>query len=224
MRHRFRLRRGARLLPVLGTTIALAATVPSVAAADTGAGNTAGFDPQGTNTPYLAWTGETVRLEKCIPNTYGLTAGDLQALGAEASFNIESWTGDHTDTTTAPQFQTPTIKLFISQNFDQGAGGICAMGDVVANTPGLARIELDVTGLQAPGGPNIPFVAHEFLAGWMQLNTPNLTHMSSADFAGNPDPANGQINDASGSGNPDAGSAPDYLDVKVTGTIPLTGN
>jgi len=221
MRHRFRLGRGARLLPVLGTTIALAA-VPSVAGADTGAANTPGFDPQNTNTPYLAWTGETVRLEKCIPNTDELTPADLQ--GAAASFSIESWTGDQTDQTTAPQIQSPTVGLFISQNFDQGAGGICAMGDVVANTPGLARIELDVTGLQAPGGPNIPFVAHEFLAGWMQLNTPNLTHMSSADFAGNPDPANGQINDASGSGNPDAGSAPDYLDVKVTGTIPLTGN
>ena len=227
MRHRFRLGRGARLLLVLGTTIALAATVPSVAAADTGAGNTAGFDPQGTNTPYLAWTGETVRLEKCIPNTYGLTAGDLHALGAEASFNIESWTGDHTDTTTAPQFQTPTIKLFISQNFDQGAGGICAMGDVVANTPGLARIELDVTGLAQPNGqggygPAIPFLAHEFLAGWMQLNTPTLSHMGSANFAGDPGPS--QINDGSGSGNPNAGNTPDYLDVKVTGTIPLTGN
>ncbi len=227
MRHKFRLGRGARLLPVLGTTIALAAAVPSIAAADTGAGNTAGFDPQGTNTPYLAWTGETVRLEKCIPNTFGLTTFDLRALGAEASFNIESWTGDHTDQTTAPQFQTPTIKLFISQDFDQGAGGICAMGDVVANTPGLARIELDVTGLAQPDGqggygPAIPFLAHEFLAGWMQLNQPSLTHMGSSNFAGDPGPT--QINDGSGSGNPTAGNTPDYLDVKVTGTIPLSGN
>jgi hypothetical protein len=215
------------LLPVLGTTIALAAVAPSIASADTGAANTAGFDPQGTNTPYLAWTGETVRLEKCIPNTHGLTTGDLRGMGAEASFNIESWTGDHTDTTTAPQFQSPTIKLFISQNFDQGAGGICAMGDVVANTPGLARIELDVTGLAVPNGqggygPAIPFLAHEFLAGWMQLNQPSLTHMGSSDFAGNPGPT--QINDGTGSGNPTAGNTPDYLDVKVTGTIPLSGN
>jgi hypothetical protein len=227
MRHRFRLGRGAWLLPVLGTTIALAAAVPSVAAADTGAGNTAGFDPQGTNTPYLAWTGETVRLEKCIPNTFGLTTLDLRALGAEASFNIESWTGDHTDQTTAPQFQTPTIKLFISKDFNQGAGGICAMGDVVANTPGLARIELDVTGLAQPDGqggygPAIPFLAHEFLAGWMQLNQPSLTHKASSDFVGNPGPT--QINDGSGSGNPTAGGTPDYLDVTVTGTIPLSGN
>lgn len=231
MRHRFHLGRGARLLPVVGTTIALAAVAPSVAGADTGAANTAGFDPQGTNTPYLAWTGETVRLEKCIPNQFGLTVRDLNVLGASASFNIESWTGDHTDQTTAPQFQTPTIKLFISQDFggpDSG-GGICAMGDVVANTPGLARIELDVTGLAQPDGqggygPAIPFLAHEFLAGWMHLQTPSLTHMKSSEFAGNPDPLKGQINDGTGSGNPSAGNAPDYLGVKVTGTIPLSGN
>lgn len=220
MRQRFHLGRGARLLPVLGTTFALAAVAPSIASADTGAGNTAGFDAQGTNTPYLAWTGETVRLEKCIPNTQGLSQSDLN--GIAPSFSIESWTGDHTDTTTGPQLQAPTEKLFISRDFGE-SGGICAMADVVANTPGLARIELDVSGLTAPnGGPAITFVAHEFLAGWMQLNQPSLSHMGSANFAGAP--GAGQINDGTGSGNPTAGNTPDYLDVKVTGTIPLSGN
>ena len=66
MRHKFRLGRGARLLPVLGTTLALAA-IPSVASASSTGATAPGFDPQTTNVPYLAWNGEQVRLEKCVP-------------------------------------------------------------------------------------------------------------------------------------------------------------
>ena len=243
MRHSFRLGRGARWLPALGATVALA-VVPSVASADGGSNGydvhgaaNPTFDPEYTNTPYLAWTGESVRLEKCIPNP-GLTVGDLNQDGATATFQLEGWTGDHTDVTTAPQLTPSTVKLFISHDYrGQGAGeagGICAEGDYIANTPGLARIELDVDANtvnngKAGHGPVYAALAHQFIAAWMNLNTPSLTHMGSSAFDADPqnDPTKDYpttINDPGGTGATTAGDTPAYLGVKVTGTFPLTGN
>jgi hypothetical protein len=210
MRHRFRLGRGARWLPALGATMALAAVAPSAASASGFGGASPGFDPEATNTPYLAWTGETVRLEKCIPNVYGLTSGDLQADGVAVDVNTEAWTGDQS-LYGGPQFGKSTEKVFISHDYTgtdmmydlsapQPYGGICAEADVEASSAGLARIQMDVNyNTGATHGPVYLDLAHEFYAGWMTLNQPSLT----------------------GGGSANAGGANVPLDVKVTGTIPL---
>src|SRR5580692_3094017 len=129
MRHKFRLGRGARLLPVLGTTLALAA-IPSVASASSTGATAPGFDPQTTNVPYLAWNGEQVRLEKCVPAD-GLTFQEFNEITSIS--------------TPDPTINPTTEKIFYSFDFDNGSGGLCASADVVSLNPGIARIELDVS-------------------------------------------------------------------------------
>jgi hypothetical protein len=225
MRQRFRLGRGARLLPVLGTTIALAAAVPSVAAASSSGATAPGFDPQTTNVPYLAWNGEQVRLEKCVPAD-GLTPQEFNEITSittpAANFAVEDWSGNNTPD---PTINTTTEKIFYSFDFDNGAGGLCASTDVVSLNPGIARIELDVSAFTVPDGtagyfgPAQPFLAHQFLAAWMTLNTPTLKNMGSSDFGADPS----GINDPTGTGTETAGNNPAFLDVNVTGSIPIDG-
>jgi hypothetical protein len=213
------------LLPVLGTTIALAAAVPAVAAASSTGATAPGFDPQTTNVPYLAWNGEQVRLEKCVPAD-GLTQQEFAQITSfttpAANFAVEDWSGNNTPD---PTIDPSTEKIFYSYDFDDGAGGLCASADVVSLNPGIARIELDVSAFTVPGGtagyfgPAQPFLAHQFLAAWMTLQTPTLSNMGSSDFGA--DPAG--INDPSGNGTETAGNNPAYLDVKVKGTIPIDG-
>lgn len=221
MRHGIRPRRAARWIPVLGTAAALAVVAPAASASSTGA-TAPGFDPQTTNVPYLAWNGEVVRLEKCIPAD-GLPAQFLSVISPTATLTVEDWSGDNTPD---PTINPATVNIFYSSDFDGGAGGFCAEGDVLSMNPGMARIELDVTGFTVPSGtpdyngPSEPFLAHEFLAGWMTLNQPSLAEMGSGSF-GSPDATS--INDPNGTGNPVAGNNPAYLDVHVTGTMPIDG-
>jgi hypothetical protein len=224
MRHKFRLGRGARLLPVLGTTLALAA-IPSVASASSTGATAPGFDPQTTNVPYLAWNGEQVRLEKCVPAD-GLTFQEFNEITSittpAANFAVEDWSGNSTPD---PTINPTTEKIFYSFDFDNGSGGLCASADVVSLNPGIARIELDVSAFTVPDGtagyfgPAQPFLAHQFLAAWMTLNQPSLSNMGSQNFGADPT----GINDPSGNGMETAGNNPAFLDVNVTGSIPIDG-
>jgi hypothetical protein len=212
------------LLPVLGATLALAA-IPSIASASSTGATAPGFDPQTTNVPYLAWNGEQVRLEKCVPAD-GLTLREFNQITSvttpAANFAVEDWSGNNTPD---PTIDPSTEKIFYSFDFDNGAGGLCASADVVSLNPGIARIELDVNAFTVPDGtagyfgPAQPFLAHQFLAAWMTLNTPSLANMKSSDFGADP----GAINDPNGDGSDTAGNNPAFLDVTVTGTIPIDG-
>ena len=91
--------------------------------------------------------------------------------------------------------------------------------------PGMARVELDIidnTG-QLGYDPASPLLKHQFLAGWMTLNNPSLHEMASTDFTSTAQAqAARELGDPSGNGEFDAGGGSGYLDVKVTGTMPMT--
>src|SRR5512142_2193065 len=119
-------------------------------------------DPQTTNVPYLAWVGEQIRMVKCFsPEAVGT--------GGSAEFQVESWSGDPSS---KPQIEQSTVQLVPIGDV------VCAVGDAIAFDPGMARIELDVT-----NGINVTALKHQFLAGWMTLNTPTLAELGAGAFA-----------------------------------------
>jgi hypothetical protein len=171
--------------------------------------------------PYLAWAGEEIRLEKCFVAPGISSASDLGSGVARAEFLVEDWSG----TAQPPQVEDPTVKLYYSAS----RGEVCAQGDVVSLFPGMARVELDVVDnagvLGLPGsGSAVPVLKHQFLAGWMTLNTPTLRELGATDFASTAQAeAARELGDPSGNGEFNAGGGSGYLSVKVTGSMPMSG-
>jgi hypothetical protein len=244
MRHTFRLGRGARWLPALGASIALAAIAPSAASANVGGGSVFGsqFDPQTTNVPYLAWNGEEIRLESCVAIGGGRSYSDAESafsvndggkgrvqIPITPSFLVEDWSGTNQSPNLEPQIEPNTVDVFLTDDY-HGGPGICAEGDTVSLYPGMARIELDVSasiqintilGNLGLGSAQTLFKT-QYLAGWMQYNTPSIHEMAASDFGDSTDAANA-IGDPAGDGVFNAGGKDGYVDVHVTGTMPLSG-
>jgi hypothetical protein len=174
------------------------------------------WDPQTTNVPYLAWAGEELRLEKCFAAP-GDGRDSVRGVGAD--FLLEDWSADSGQT---PQFEPTTQNIWWSNTLDEP----CVSEDIVSLFPGFARVEVDVTDPRGVLGldSGSPAIKHQFLAGWMTLNKPTLTQMASTNFASTAQTeAASEMGDPSGNGAFNPGTKPGYLDVHVTGTIPLTG-
>ncbi|HEY3775026.1 MAG TPA: hypothetical protein VGL69_18620 [Solirubrobacteraceae bacterium] len=222
MRHKFRLGRGARLLPVLGTTLALAA-IPSVASAS----STGSLpDPQNGNVPYLAWNGEQVRMERCVslPETADLANAKVDVGKLQASFITEAWTGNSGNIT--PTADPNSVQLFFTNNYNNGPA-ICAEGDIVSLYSGLASVELNVTGDPASiddlgFGTNTQVFSTQILVAWMDLQQPTVNEMSASNFGDSGDAGN-TIGDPTGTGSYQAGDPNGYVDVHVTGSLPTAG-
>jgi hypothetical protein len=210
MRQKHRLRAGGLALLALGATAAFSASASASSPPD----------PQTTNVPNLAWSGEQIRLEKCF-DASKVSDSSYDFSSARAEFLVESWSGG----SQAPQIEDPTVKLFFA-----GPGRVCAMGDAISLDPGMARIELDVTDdagvLGFTGwGPADPVLKHQFLAGWMTLNQPNLSELSASDFAGSAQQAaTNTLGDPSGNGEFTPASKPGILRASITGSMPMNGD
>jgi hypothetical protein len=214
MRQRVRLRVGGVSLLTAAVTAALllmpaagsAAPAPTVSA----------WNPQTTNVPYLAWAGEEIRLEKCIP-LIDVREADVDLSNVQAQFLVEDWSDSSTDIEKRAQIETGTPKVFVHD------GQACASADAVSLYPGMARIELDVVGDVGQLGydPASPLLKHQFLAGWMTLNDPTLTEMSASSFVSTAQAeAARELGDPTGNGEFNAGGGSGYLDVHVTGSMP----
>jgi hypothetical protein len=241
MRRSTKLKLGSGLFAVV-VAVAAFAILPSVGAA---AGpsqsslptTSTPWDPQTTNVPYLAWAGEQIRLEKCIfadsdPQMSALAA-DTDTSGLSLDVLVEDWSGDPNN---KPQVEPSTVKLFVASTSEGFA--LCGMADVVSLYPGMARIEGDVVVNGSDGwlgyGPAETVIKHQFLAGWMTLNDPTLTELSASSFPSTAQAEAAQeLGDPSGDGEFAAGGSPGssgtpgsdtgYLDVKVTGSMPMEG-
>src|SRR5215208_249890 len=173
------------------TTVAQARTVP---------------DPMLSNIPYLAWRGEAVRLVKCFsPDVFpaGYTPSAL-----DAGFTLVDWSGDpHLATpqvvTGAPGFNSA---IFAVRGFD---GAYCWGMSFISQKAGLANIKLTIR--DGTGGTLL--AVHDFLVGWMNLNSIVLCNNSSAGLCTGP--TTEVISDVAGA------STPNILEANVTGNIPL---
>jgi hypothetical protein len=163
-------------------------------------------DPMLSNVPYLAWRGEAVRLVKCV-SPASLPAGYTPS-SLDAGFTLVDWSGDpHLATpqvvTGAPGFNSA---MFSVRGFD---GAFCWGMSFISQKPGLADIKLTVR--DGTAGPLI--LTHDFLVGWMNLNSIVLCNNSSAGLCTGP--TTETITDVAGQ------TTPNVLEANVTGNIPL---
>jgi hypothetical protein len=173
------------------TTVAQARTVP---------------DPMLSSVPYLAWRGEAVRLVKCSPAS-NFPAGYIPS-ALDAGFTLVDWSGDpHLATpqtvTAAPGFNSA---IFSVRGFD---GAYCWGMSFISQKAGFAVIKMTVR--DGTAGPVL--LVHDFLVGWMNLNSIVLCNNSA------PGPCTGPttevIGDVAGQ------TTPNVLEANVTGNIPL---
>jgi len=163
-------------------------------------------DPMLSNVPYLAWRGEAVRVVKCV-SPANLPAGYTPS-ALDAYFTLVDWSGDpHLATpqvaTAAPGFDS---SMFARRGFD---GAYCWGLSFISQKPGLAVIKMTVRAGTA--GPLI--MVHDFLVGWMNLNSIVLCNNSSAGLCTGP--TTDTITDVAGQ------TTPNVLEANVTGNIPL---
>ncbi len=187
----------------------LAALVVAVSAAAFAAGPAAAydgshpaFDPQTGNVPYLAWRGEELRLVKCSEDISG---------GQDVDWIVEDWSGYPFQ---PPSLETSTVRFF--QGTGEHAEEGCVKADYVSLKAGLAMIKLVV----ADGETGNPILKHQFLAGWLGLNTPVISEVSATSQPG----GGGVLGDPLGDGQFVPNGAPGRVQVQVTGSLPLGNN
>jgi hypothetical protein len=163
-------------------------------------------DPMLANIPYLAWRGEAVRLVKCAPPS-AFPAGYVPS-ALDAGFTLVDWSGDpHLATpetvTAAPGFNAA---IFAVRGFD---GAYCWGMSFISQKAGIAVIKMTVR--DGTGGPVI--LVHDFLVGWMNLNS--LVLCNSPATGPCTGPTTSVVNDVAGA------TTPNILEANVTGNIPL---
>ena len=173
------------------TTVAQARTVP---------------DPMLADIPYLAWRGEAVRLVKCAPPSVFPEGYNPAAL--DAGFTLVDWSGDpHLATpqtvTAAPGFNSA---IFSVRAFD---GAYCWGMSFISQKAGIADIKMTVR--DGTAGPVL--LVHDFLVGWMNLNSIVLCNNPAAGPCTGP--TTSVISDTAGQ------TTPNVLEANVTGNIPL---
>ncbi len=178
------------------------------------------FEPLTTNVPYLAWRGEELRLVKCATEAtdgdavVSLMKGGISGDGSShfnADWIVEDWSGYPF---TPPALETSTVKFFMGNG--EYRGDPCVKADFVSLKAGLAQIKLVISDAKTGN----PVVKHQFLAGWLSLNTPTIHELSSTDQPG----GGGVLGDPTGNGVFNAGGAPGRVQVRVTGNLPLGNN
>ncbi len=194
---------------VWGAPVAAAAPIPE-------------FNPLTTNVPYLAWRGEQLRLVKCLsPHVDGESAVALFKDDGDGSrrwevdWLVEDWSGYPFQ---PPQLEKSTVAFFRGNNEYWGAP--CVKASFASLKAGLAQIKLVISDARTGN----PVVKHQFLAGWLSINTPTLREVSAAIGPTDPPGGGGVLGDPAGDGIFIAGSAPGRVQVHVTGNLPLGNN
>ena len=168
-----------KLVLVLASLGALAALAMASTAA---AGETESIlfeagDPMTTNVPYVAWSGEEVRLVKCIHDKSGDWL-DADAEWGIVDSSVMQRTGEHRD----PVFFDDTDQR--TEAFAGGgeqAGRTCWAIDLDSVNAGMTRIKMAVDGTAQPGSPSIK---HDFLVIWLNMSAPALTELGDTAFPG----------------------------------------
>jgi hypothetical protein len=173
------------------------AAAPSDASGLAGASE---FNPQETNVPYLAWRGEEVRLVKCVG---GLTDAAIGGPTLQTDGLIRFLRGGFDINMSVYEYSGPQENSFDGpksvQNqaavFSEGRR-ICVRGTWISNKAGIVVIKLTVS------YNGVILGQHDFLIGWMAVNSADLVNQ--------------------GSVTEDPGVVPgNSANVQVTGSIPL---
>ena len=121
-----------------------------------------------------------------------------------------------TTRSTGPSVVDGTTKFFFGN--DEHNGEACVQTTVTSPAAGLARIQLDLT---RAGKCDFK---HEFLVGWLDLDTPTIREVSAATGPNDPPGGGGPLGDPLGDGNFYAGDLPGRVQAQVFGLLPLGPN
>jgi hypothetical protein len=161
------------------------------------------FDPLESNVPYLAWTGEEVRLVKCLPhdpfsNPFGNPVDTSTGFSYHDSNNLDinmqifAYSGPQENTFDGPKPVTGTASVF----YDYANDRICMRQTWISNKPGITQFKLTM----AYNG--ITLMQHDFMVGWMDINSAAITNPGSVTELPGTTPGNS-------------------VNVQVRGSIPL---
>jgi hypothetical protein len=161
------------------------------------------FNPQETNVPYLAWRGEMVRLVKCtgpeqprIEANFGLNTVNGGFLGNQSGLNVSmlifAYSGPQENSFDGPKAVDPSGNVF----YDRANNRLCVRGTFISNKAGITIVKLMVS------YNGIPLIAHDFLIGWMGINSVDITNPGTVEELPGEEPGNS-------------------VNVQVSGSIPL---
>jgi hypothetical protein len=156
------------------------------------------FNPQETNVPYLAWRGEEVRLVKCTHDDMSSIAGapTTQSVGGftwlDTSMTIFNYSGPQENSFDGPKAVTNGASIF----YDRDSGRWCVRADFISNKPGIVTVKFT---LSIKG---VILAQHDFLIGWMAVNSAAITNPGTVTDNPGDEPGNS-------------------VNVQVTGSIPL---
>jgi hypothetical protein len=202
-------------------------------------------NPNTTNVPYLAWSGENLRLVKCwgtddFNSAFRIqhpqatsdlvtddTLGNLFGSIVQTNVQLEGWSGTAVSSVNVPKEVINGARTFLWFNARTLRPVICWQDTWASNFAGLGQFKLSVslgltnfdnTGISL--GAQVLVMQHQWLAGWMNLQAPSLDEVSSINPAVNPE----GLGDPKGDGNFVAGGADGQVRAVVTGTIPLNSD
>lgn len=167
---------------VFGLLFAVAALLVAVVPATASRSSGHESDPQEANIPYLAWTGENVKLARIFdwgffPGLTDQSVAGLKEAGYEAELAVMNWTGDPAYKPTVINGTLGANGMYHGSFFYVRNGGLYASGVVVDDHPGIAKIKLFVT----KGGDLVK--EQVFEVAFMTIVDPTLHEMSNADLA-----------------------------------------
>jgi hypothetical protein len=244
--------------------VAVLGTVASTASAEYVNPNyVAANDPNTTNVPYLAWRGENLRLVQCFgaddftmirkqenptlsANVADVTDDQVSNIfGSIVQTNVSmlDWSGYDTGSN-QPHEVINGARTFLWFNFTTHHPVICFQDTWDSAKAGLASFKLTVsvglTNIDNTGvsiGAQVLVLQHQWLAGWMSLNAPEINEVPSINQTGtnqNPEglgdksgdgtffASNHWYQDANGVWKYDAqGVHPGEIRATVKGTLPL---
>ncbi len=160
------------------------------------------FDPQETNVPYLAWRGENVRLVDCIPHDEIVTAGVSDQVDplhySNNGLDVNLTLYDYTTTTAEGQLIAPVpVQGSARVFYDYQTHRICAAQDWNSAKPGIAIFKLSVSySNEEYGISNLLLGQHDFMVGWMGIQSVDVTNSNSASNPVTEDPGTDPGNSA----------------------------
>jgi hypothetical protein len=184
----------------LAGPLAVLAFLAFSASAFAGENRSNALDPQTANTPYLAWTGNQLRLAKCLGqqemrNDLLLSAEQTAQLLTpglilRAKFRIVDWSGLEPNATAAGYRNEPSREPVFLNDADGDTlsyldknGRLCFSVTVLSMKPGLVEIKgaarIDLAGF-TPGFDILG--KHDFVAIWLRSEAPVIREVRNSDF------------------------------------------
>ena len=147
------------------------------------------FNPQESNVPYLAWNGENVRLVKCThdvrvangiggPTSVTNNSVLFSRNGLDANYAIYAYSGPQENSFDGPKAVTTGAAIF------RDGDRYCVRASFISNKPGIVIVKFTLA------YQGILLAQHDFMVGWMDINSAAITNPGSVTENPGDEPGN----------------------------------